>query len=64
VDSGIGRRSKLPARADPTAGQRRDHPGYPGPSGVHWQRAKDWITSPDPAYARKRGPGSVDSHGS
>ena len=23
--------------------------------GVKWQRAKDWITSPDPAYARKKG---------
>ena len=22
--------------------------------GVKWQRAKDWITSPDPAYARKQ----------
>jgi transposase len=22
--------------------------------GVHWQRAKDWITSPDPAYTRKK----------
>jgi transposase len=22
--------------------------------GVRWQRAKDWITSPDPAYARKK----------
>ena len=22
--------------------------------GVHWQRAKDWITSPDEAYARKK----------
>ena len=22
--------------------------------GVHWQRAKNWITSPDPAYARKK----------
>ena len=22
--------------------------------GVKWQRAKDWITSPDPAYARKK----------
>jgi transposase len=22
--------------------------------GVHWQRAKDWITSPDPAYARQK----------
>jgi transposase len=21
---------------------------------VHWQRAKDWITSPDPAYAQKK----------
>ncbi len=23
--------------------------------GVRWQRAKDWITSPDPEYARKKG---------
>ena len=23
--------------------------------GVTWQRAKDWITSPDPAYLRKKG---------
>ncbi len=22
--------------------------------GVQWQRAKDWITSPDPEYARKK----------
>jgi transposase len=24
--------------------------------GVNWTRAKEWITSPDPAYARKKGP--------
>ncbi len=24
--------------------------------GVSWQRARDWITSPDPAYARKKRP--------
>ena len=24
--------------------------------GVRWKRAKQWITSPDPAYARKKGP--------
>ena len=24
--------------------------------GVRWRRAKQWITSPDPAYARKKGP--------
>ena len=24
--------------------------------GVSWQRAKEWITSPDPAYARKKKP--------
>jgi transposase len=24
--------------------------------GVKWKRAKHWITSPDPAYARKKGP--------
>jgi transposase len=23
--------------------------------GIGWQRAKHWITSPDPAYARKKG---------
>jgi hypothetical protein len=23
--------------------------------GVRWQRAKRWITSPDPQYARKKG---------
>jgi transposase len=23
--------------------------------GISWQRAKDWITSPDPAYLRKKG---------
>jgi transposase len=23
--------------------------------GVRWRRAKDWITSPDPAYAQKKG---------
>jgi transposase len=28
--------------------------------GVHWQRAKDWITSPDPAYARKKSAGPAD----
>ncbi len=26
-----------------------------GRLGVRWQRAKQWITSPDPAYARKKG---------
>src|ERR671915_567551 len=31
--------------------------------GVRWQRAKAWITSPDPAYARKRGSGPADSAG-
>jgi hypothetical protein len=24
--------------------------------GLRWQRAKAWITSPDPAYEQKRGP--------
>ncbi|MDQ3701365.1 MAG: helix-turn-helix domain-containing protein [Chloroflexota bacterium] len=27
-----------------------------GRLGVKWQRAKDWITSPDPEYARKKAP--------
>jgi transposase len=26
--------------------------------GVRWQQAKEWITSPDPAYARKKGRGT------
>jgi hypothetical protein len=26
--------------------------------GVRWQRAKRWITSPDPEYARKKGAAS------
>jgi transposase len=28
------------------------------PMGVRWQRAQEWITSPDPAYARKKGLGT------
>ena len=33
-----------------------DHPGNAcAPSlGVRWQRAKRWITSPDPLYERKK----------
>ena len=27
--------------------------------GVKWQRAKDWITSPDPEYARKKAPATA-----
>jgi transposase len=27
--------------------------------GVSWRRAKHWITSPDPAYARKKNPATV-----
>jgi transposase len=27
--------------------------------GVRWQRAKDWITSPDPEYARKKAPATA-----
>ena len=27
--------------------------------GVRWRRAKQWITSPDPAYARKKGPATA-----
>ena len=29
--------------------------------GVSWQRAKEWITSPDPAYARKKKPATACS---
>jgi len=31
--------------------------------GVSWPRAKHWIVSPDPAYERKKTPGSTDPHG-
>ena len=34
-----------------------------GRLGVSWQRAKGWITSPDPAYARKKSPRSPDPLG-
>jgi transposase len=27
--------------------------------GIGWQRAKQWITSPDPAYARKKAPATA-----
>ncbi len=27
--------------------------------GMQWQRAKDWITSPDPEYARKKAPATA-----
>jgi transposase len=27
--------------------------------GIHWSRAKRWITSPDPAYARKKVPATA-----
>lgn len=27
--------------------------------GIRWQRAKQWITSPDPEYARKKGPATA-----
>jgi hypothetical protein len=27
--------------------------------GSTWQRAKDWITSPDPAYARNKAPATA-----
>ena len=30
-----------------------------GRLGISWRRAKHWITSPDPAYARKKKPGTA-----
>jgi transposase len=30
-----------------------------GRLGVRWKRAKQWITSPDPAYARKKAPATA-----
>jgi hypothetical protein len=37
--------------------------GLPWPLRVRWQRAKEWITSPDPVYARKKGVGPADAPG-
>ncbi len=34
-----------------------------GRLGVRWQRAKEWITSPDPEYARKKSARPPDSAG-
>ena len=31
--------------------------------GIRWRRAKHWITSPDPAYARKKSPRPPDPSG-
>jgi hypothetical protein len=31
--------------------------------GVRWQRAKHWMTSPDPLYARKKAPRRTDEDG-
>lgn len=31
--------------------------------GVNWKRARNWISSPDPAYVRKKGTGSFDPPG-
>src|SRR5262249_12923497 len=31
--------------------------------GIRWRRAKHWITSPDPAYARKKSPRPFDPLG-
>ena len=31
--------------------------------GVRWERAKRWITSPDPEYARKKAARSADRFG-
>ena len=43
---------------DTTAGNWGDHSCHFGAPGGRWQRSKQWITIPDPAYARKKGPGT------
>jgi hypothetical protein len=56
VDDGDGRRGQLRSRPYQRASKRRDRPGYAfADGGVRWERAKRWITSPDPEYARKKG---------
>jgi len=39
----------------PTRGHGRDHSATLARLGIRWLRAKRWITSPDPQYARKEG---------
>jgi hypothetical protein len=57
VDGGDGRRSQLRRAGDnKRAGKWGDHSRATlARMGVRWPRAKHWITSPDPLYARKKG---------
>src|SRR5215208_4781222 len=56
VDLTDGRRGQLRGRHNIEAGQWREHPGETlARLGVRWERAKRWMESPDPQYARKKG---------
>src|SRR5215208_3260993 len=56
VDLTDGRRGQLRGRHNREAAQWREHPGETlARLGVRWERAKRWMESPDPQYARKKG---------
>src|SRR5215217_3298119 len=47
---------RLRGRHNREAAQWREHPGETlARLGVRWERAKRWMESPDPQYARKKG---------
>ena len=54
VDTGAGCRGLFRRGVDAAARQRRAIRVALRRLGVSWKRAKHWITSPDPAYARKK----------
>ena len=60
---GVSGRGGLCPRPYFPAGQPRSDPHGLCRLGVSWQRAKHWITSPDPAYARKKSPRPPDALG-
>ena len=55
VDLGLGgRRWRIPRASRTGPSVAKPFAGRLARLGVRWQRAKHWITSPDPAYLRKK----------
>jgi hypothetical protein len=58
VDTGVCSGGEFRGGPHRETGERGDHPSDPGESSARsalWKRAKRWIESPDPEYARKKG---------
>ena len=58
VDPRTGRRGQFCPGAHPTPRQRRSHSCSPAPLAGVLEAGQHWITSPDPAYARKKNGGT------